>query len=66
MADVFEAFRNNSMTNYSFDPAHYYTAPGLSWDAVLRITDVNLELLTDINQHLFIEDGVCRCNLSIC
>ena len=42
LADVFENFRNICMENYKLDPAHYYTAPGLSWDACLKMTDVKL------------------------
>lgn len=37
LTDIFENFRNTCMTSYSLDPAHYYTAPGLSWDAMLKI-----------------------------
>ena len=40
------------------DPAHYYSAPGLSWDALLKKTGVELELLTDLDMHLFIERGM--------
>ena len=40
LADVFENFRNVCMENYKLDPAHYFTAPGLAWDACLKITDV--------------------------
>ena len=47
------------MNAYKLDPLHYYTAPGLSWDALLKLTKINLELLTDIDQHLFIEKGMC-------
>ena len=36
LADVFENFRNMALQTYRLDPAHYYTAPGLSWDAMLR------------------------------
>ena len=43
---------------YGLDPAHYYTSPGLSWDALLKKTGVELELLTDYDQHLFIEKGL--------
>lgn len=42
------------------DPTHYYTSPGLSWDAVLKETGVQLELLTDVDMHLFIEQGTRR------
>ena len=48
LADVFENFRNICMENYKLDPAHYYTAPGLSWDACLKMTDVKLQLTSDI------------------
>ena len=58
LADVFEQFRNTSMCHYGLDPAHYFTAPGMSWDALLKKTGVELELLTDIDQHLFIEKGI--------
>ena len=57
LADVFETFRKTCMKHYNLDPAHYYTSPGLSWDALLKKTGVELELLTDIDQHLFIEKG---------
>ena len=58
LADVFEAFRKTCMKQYSLDPAHYYTSPGLSWDALLKKTGVELELLTDYDQHLLIEKGM--------
>ena len=58
LADVFETFRKTCMGQYSLDPAHYYTSPGLSWDALLKKTGVELELLTDYDQHLFIEKGM--------
>ena len=55
MADVFENFRNNNLKIYGLDPAHYFTAPGLSWDACLKITVVELELLTDPDMLLMWE-----------
>ena len=58
LADVFENFRNICLENYELDPAHYYTAPGLSWDAALKVTDVNLELLSDIDRLLMVEKGI--------
>ena len=45
LADVFENFRKVCMDKYGLDPAHYYSAPGLSWDALLKKTGVELELL---------------------
>ena len=58
LADVFENFRNVCQDKYGLDPAHYYSAPGLSWDALLKKTGVELELLTDLDMHLFIERGM--------
>ena len=58
LTDVFENFRNICLTNYGLDPAHYYTAPGLAWDAALKVTDVSLELLSDVDMLLMIEEGI--------
>ena len=49
VADVFENFRNKCMEIYEFDPAHFLSAPGLAWQACLHKTNVELELITDIN-----------------
>ena len=57
-AGVFENFRKVCQEKYRLDPAHYYSAPGLSWDALLKKTGVELELLTDLDMHLFIERGM--------
>ena len=46
------------MKNYGLDPAWYYTAPGLSYDGLLKLTKVNLELLTDVDMLLMIEKGI--------
>lgn len=58
LSDVFENFRNVCINNYGLDPAHYLSAPGLAWDASLKMTNVKLELLTDYDMHLFIEKGM--------
>lgn len=58
LADVFEQFRDVCLENYELDPVHSYTAPGLTWKAALKMTKVKLDLLTDIDQHIFIEDGI--------
>ena len=58
LADVFETFRELCLQHYGFDPTHNYTPPDLSWQAALKMTDMELDLLTDIDQHLFIEEGI--------
>ena len=58
LADVFEEFRNICLENYNLDPAWYYTSPGLSWDALLKHSKVNLELLTDPDMLLMFEKGI--------
>lgn len=58
LADIFENYRKLSMEKYGLDPAHYFTTPGYSWDAMLKFTNVRIELLTDIDQILFVERGI--------
>ena len=58
LADVFANFRDICIKNYTLDPAHYYTAPGLAWDAALKVTKVELELLSDIDILLMVEKGI--------
>lgn len=65
LADVWERFRNNCTQAYDLDPANFYTTPGLSWDALLKSTNVELELLTDHDQITFIKSGI-RGGLSQC
>ena len=57
LADVFENFREVCLDNYKLDPAWYLTAPGLSWDAMLKTTEIKLELLTDPDMLMMIENG---------
>ena len=64
LADVFENFRDICLKNYGLDPVYYYTAPGLAWDACLKITGINLELLSDVDKLLMIEKGI-RGGISI-
>ena len=55
LADVFENFRNICIENYNLDPAHYYTAPGLAWDVALKVTKLELKLLSDMDMLLMVE-----------
>ena len=58
LADVLENFRDICIKNYKLDPAHYYTAPVLAWDASLKVTEVKLELLANIDMLLMVEKGI--------
>ena len=58
LADVFENFRKTCLHHYKLDPAHYYTSPGLSWDACLKTTGQHLELLSDYDMLMMFERGI--------
>ena len=58
LADVFENFRDLCLKIYGLDPVYYYTAPGLAWDACLKMTDINLDLLSDPDMLLMFEKGI--------
>ena len=58
LADVFEKFRDKCIEIYGLDPSYFLSAPGLAWQACLKKTNVNLELLTDVDMLLMIESGI--------
>ena len=58
LADVFENFRKTCLKHYKLDPAHYYTSPGLAWDACLKETGQELQLLNDYDMLMMIEKGI--------
>ncbi|XP_078348383.1 uncharacterized protein LOC144633376 [Oculina patagonica] len=58
LSDVFESFRKTCLEYYKLDPCHYFTSPALSWDSMLKMTGIELELMTDIDMHQFIEMGM--------
>ena len=57
-ADVFENFRNMYLKIYERDPAKFYSVPGLEWQAALKKTKVNLDLLTNIDMLLMVGKGI--------
>ena len=63
LADVFENFRKTCIQYYKLDPCHYFTSPGLPWDAMLKMTDIKLELISDVDMFQFIEKGML-CGVS--
>ena len=57
LADVFKKLIKTCLKYYELDPCHYFSSPGLSWDAMLKMSDVKLEKISDIDKYLFIEKG---------
>ena len=57
-ADVFNNFRDMCIKEYKLDPAHFSSLPGLAWQACLKKTNIELELLTDYNILLMVEEGI--------
>ena len=57
-ADIFENFRQSCLKIYELDPAHFVSLPGLAWQACLKKTNVELELLTDYDMLLMVEEGI--------
>ena len=58
LTDVSEKFIDTCLKYYVLDPCHCFSSPGLSWDAMLKITNIELEKLSDIDKYLFIERGL--------
>ena len=58
LADIFENFRNKCLEVYELDPARFLSLPGLAWQACLKKTNVELELLTDYDMLLMVEEGI--------
>ena len=58
LADVFEKFTDSCLKFYGLDPCHYFSSPGLSWDAMLKMTGVKLKQISEIDKYLFIEKGL--------
>ena len=58
LCDVFEKFISVCMEDYALDPSHYISSPALSWDAMLKMTGVQLEKIDNIEVHLFLERGM--------
>ena len=58
LADVFENFRKTCLEYYKLDPCHYYTSPSLAWNSMLKMTNIQLELMTDIDMFQFTEKSL--------
>ena len=57
LAAVFENFRNMCLDKYEFDPAKFFSAPALTWQAALKVTKVKVDILTHIDMLLMVEKG---------
>ena len=53
LADVFEKFINTCLDYYGLDPCHYFSSPGLCWDAMLKMTHIKLDLISDIDALIY-------------
>ena len=58
LTDLFKNFRKTCLHHYNLDPAHYYTSPGLAWDACLKETGQKLQLLHDYDMLMMFEKGI--------
>ena len=58
MTDVFEKLISTCLRYCGLDPCHYFSAPGLSWDAMLKMTEVKLETISDPDKYIFFEQGI--------
>ena len=56
--DVFEKFISVCLKDYGLDPCHYFSSPGLSWDAMLKMIGIKLGMVDKIDVHLFLEKGM--------
>ena len=54
----FEKFISMCLKFYGLNPCHYFSSPGLSWDAMLKMTGIKLEKISYIDKRLFIEKGL--------
>jgi hypothetical protein len=58
LADVFENFRLLCRKFFDLDPAHYVSLPSFAWDACLKFTKCKLELFSDPDMYLFVENNI--------
>ena len=58
LADAFERFLNTTLEYYGLDHCHYFSSPGLSWDAICKMTNIELKLISNTEMLLFIEKGM--------
>ena len=65
LSDVFQKFSDFAYKTYELDPRHSYTLPGFSWQSMLKMTKIELELISDPDMYLFLMDAI-RGGISVC
>ncbi len=55
---LFEAFRDTVISSYHLDPTHYVSLPGFAWDAMLKKTQIKLDVINDYDMYLLIENNI--------
>ncbi|GBC41398.2 uncharacterized protein LOC110455379 [Rhizophagus irregularis DAOM 181602=DAOM 197198] len=58
LADIFQNFREMALKKYGLDPLWYYSTPGFAWDALFLITGQRLDLITDQDMYMMVEQGL--------
>ena len=58
LADIFNNFREMCIKEYELDPGHFLSLPGLAWQTCLKKTNIELELLTDYDMLIMVEEGI--------
>ena len=58
LADVFEKFIDTCLKLYGLYPCHYFSSPGMSWDAMLKLAGVKLERISNMDMYFFIEKAL--------
>ena len=68
LADVFQAFRNQSLDEYQLDPAYFVCAPQLAWNALLKHIDRPIPLITDPEIYRMMQPNIRGgiCHASVC
>ena len=65
LSDIFQKFSKFAYETYKLDPRHSFTLPGFSWQSMLKMTKIELELISDPDMYLFLMDTI-RGGISVC
>ena len=58
LSHVLQKFSNFVYKTYNLDPRHSYTLPGFSWQSMLKMTKIELELISDSDIYLYLMDCI--------